>query len=63
MHTTDDVYILINEESATATNYLRKVPAGETVDFSFHGRVNVGLVSLYFVTAAYSNVQIRGWTP
>lgn len=63
LHATEDLFVLINEENASDVNYLRKVPAGEAIDFSFTGRLNVNFVSLYYVAAAYSNAQVRGWTP
>ena len=63
MHATADLFVLVNEEGASDVNFLRRIPAQEAVDMSFHGRLNVNLVSLYYASAAYSNVQVRGWQP
>lgn len=65
MHATEDLYVAgANEEGASPTNFMVKLAAGQAVDVSMDGRVNVSSVSFYFATADYEDfVQVRGWLP
>lgn len=63
-HATEPLYVLVNEEAATATNYLVRIPALTHLDVSFTGLVNVEFVSLFYAaTAAYTDALVRGWDP
>lgn len=63
-HATETLYVLVNEEDASATNYLVRIPALTHLDVSFTGLVNVEFVSLFYTaTAAYTDVLVRGWDP
>ena len=55
------LYVLVNEEGASATNYAMQLAAGQAVDVSLGGHIAVQKVSLYFAAAAYTLAQVRGW--
>jgi len=61
--TADPLYVLVNEEAASTTNFLVKLTAGQAVDVSFNGRLNVKSLSLFYASAVYSKAQVRGWKP
>lgn len=60
---TNKAYVLVNEEGATATNFLVSLAALEAVDVSFGGRVNVGSISIYMAAGAYASILVKGWLP
>ena len=57
----EDLYVLVNEGGATASNYLLKLAAGQAVDASIGGHINVRSVSLYFAATAYTSALVKGW--
>lgn len=63
MHATDDLYVKINEEGAADDDFVISVSAGQAVEITSRGIVNVTKVSLYYASAAYSNAKVTGWTP
>lgn len=59
--TSEALYILVNEDGASPTNFMVKLAALQSVDISVDSQINVASVSLYYPTVAYSNAQVRGW--
>ncbi len=57
----DDLFILLNEEGASATDFMVKLAPLQAVDLSVEGQICVKTISLYYATAAYSKAKIRGW--
>lgn len=57
----ENLYILINEDGATATNFLVKLAALQSVDISVDSQINVASVSLFYPTVAYSKALVKGW--
>lgn len=60
-HGSDDLFVLPNEDDCSPTNYLCKLAPGQAVDISVEEQINLGKVSLYYASAAYSAALIRGW--
>jgi hypothetical protein len=60
-HATDDLYVKVNAADAGTTDFLVKLVAGQAVELSSVGILNVQTVSLYYATAAYSNAKVVGW--
>lgn len=59
--TTDDLYIKVNKDDASSTDFLVKLTPGQAVELSTCGIVNVKTVSLYFASSAYSGAKVVGW--
>ena len=62
-HASDVLYVLPNSVDCSPTNYLAKCAAGQAVDISIEGQIDVETVSLYYATAAYSAALAWGWIP
>lgn len=60
-HATDDLYVKVNAADAGTADFLVKLAAGQAVELSSLGVLNVQTVSLYYATAAYSNAKVVGW--
>ncbi|KPL13119.1 hypothetical protein AMJ85_00230 [candidate division BRC1 bacterium SM23_51] len=59
--TTDDLYIKINKDDASSTDFLVKLTPGQAVELSTCGIVNVVTVSLYYASSAYAGAKVVGW--
>jgi hypothetical protein len=57
----DILYVLPNDVDCSATNFMVKLMPGQAVDLSIESQVAISSVSLYFVSAAYTKAQVRGW--
>jgi len=62
---TDPLYVKVNAAPASNTDFHFKILAGESLDVSFQGIVNVNSLSLYYanVASAYAKAVVYGWTP
>ncbi|MHC4508021.1 MAG: hypothetical protein ACYTAO_03555 [Planctomycetota bacterium] len=58
---TDDLYVKVNAADASTSDFLVKLVAGQAVELSSVGILNVQTVSLYYATAAYSDAKVVGW--
>ncbi len=58
---TDDLFVKVNAADASATDFLVKLVAGQAVELSSLGILNVQTVSLYFATGAYAGAKVIGW--
>jgi len=61
-HASDILYVKVNADDAGDTDFLVKLVAGQAVELSSRGILNVQTVSLYYATAAYSNAKVVGWS-
>jgi hypothetical protein len=59
--TGDVLYVKVNAADASTTDYLVKLVAGQAVELSSLGILNVQSVSLYYATAAFTNAKVVGW--
>lgn len=59
--TTEDLYVLPNEDGCSPTNFLAKLAPLQAVDISVEEQIAVKSVSLYYATEAYSLALVRGW--
>lgn len=60
-HASDDLYVKVNAADAGTADFLVKLAAGQAVELSSLGVLNVKTVSLYYATAAYTNAKVVGW--
>lgn len=58
----EDLYVKVNKDDASSTDFLVKLAAGQAVELSSRGILNVQTVSLYYAAAAYSNAKVVGWS-
>jgi len=61
MDLTDALYIIPNDIGCSDVNFMVKLAPGQAVDLSVEGQINIGSVSLYYVSVAYTQAQVRGW--
>lgn len=61
-HATEDLHVKVNAADASTTDFLVKLAAGQGVELSSLGILNVQTVSLYYATAAYANAKVVGWS-
>lgn len=59
--TTEDLYILPNEDGCSPTNFLVKLAPLQAVDLSVEGQICITSVSLYYATEVYATALVRGW--
>ena len=57
----DDLFVKVNKADASATDFLVKLTAGQSVEVSSVGILNVKTVSLYYATGAYAGAKVVGW--
>lgn len=57
----DDLYVKVNKDDASSTDFLVKLVAGQAVELSAVGILNVQTVSLYYATGAYAGAKVVGW--
>jgi hypothetical protein len=56
------VYVLVNEAEASPTNALFVVVAGQTVDLTANGRLNVTRVSVFVPTGVtFAEARLTAW--
>jgi hypothetical protein len=61
-HATDDLYVKVNAANAGTTDFLVKLVAGQGVELSTNGVLNVQTVSLYYAVGAYASAKVVGWS-
>jgi hypothetical protein len=57
----DDLYVKVNKDDVSTSDFLVKLAAGQAVELSSRGILNVKTVSLYYATAAYASAKVVGW--
>lgn len=62
-HATEDLYVSWpNVEDASASNFMCVLVAGQSVDLSIGGIINVVTLSVWFgASGDYDDVDVRGW--
>lgn len=62
-HATEALNVSINGIVSSATAFMWQLAAGDALDPTFRGIVNIQQVSLYYASVAYSNAIVLGWQP
>lgn len=62
-HATEALNVSINGITSTATVFMWQLAAGDALDPTFRGLIDVHEISLYYATVAYSNAIVLGWKP
>lgn len=62
-HATEVLHVSVNGIVSSATAFMWKLAAGEALDPTFRGIVNIQQISLYYASVAYTNAATLGWRP